>query len=151
MIRSASRIANVEKNSSAAPVPATVQKACEFHGHQTLPQGSNPALGKQWSRDYPDEVSAPSTLPDANLHYQEAFDWRTMDKRRRGFDRAVMVAVPWHARAGGPEETENVCHGMPMVLDNSCRARRDHRIAGACDSCVCFQFRSRCQCNTVAQ
>jgi hypothetical protein len=44
--------------------------------------GSNPALGKQWSRDYPDEVSA-SPPPDANLRYQEALDWRTMDKRRK--------------------------------------------------------------------
>ena len=30
-------------------------------------QGSNPGLGKQWSRDYPIDVPATPTLPDANL------------------------------------------------------------------------------------
>ncbi len=45
--------------------------------------GSNPALDKQWSRDYLDEVSASPTLPDANLRYQDALDWLTMDKRRK--------------------------------------------------------------------
>ena len=34
--------------------------------------GSNPALGKQWSRDYPIDVPATPTLPDANLRFQEA-------------------------------------------------------------------------------
>ena len=36
--------------------------------------GSNPALGKQWSRDYQIDVPATTTLPDANLRYQEALD-----------------------------------------------------------------------------
>ena len=61
--------------------------------------GSNPALGKQWSREHPDEVSAPPTLPDANLRYQEALDCAKRTKGGydlpfcpRSFDRAVMVA-----------------------------------------------------------
>ena len=37
---------------------------------------SNPAMGKQWSRDYPIDVPATPTLPDANLRYKEALDWR---------------------------------------------------------------------------
>ena len=41
--------------------------------------GSNRALGKQSQlsrRDYPIDVSATPTLPDADLRYQEALDWR---------------------------------------------------------------------------
>ena len=34
-----------------------------------------PALGTQWSRDYLIDVPATSTLPNANLRYQEALDW----------------------------------------------------------------------------
>ena len=33
---------------------------------------SNPALGKQWSRDHVIDVPTTPTLPDANLRYQEA-------------------------------------------------------------------------------
>ena len=36
-------------------------------------------LGKQWSRDYP-ASPATSTLPDANLRYQEALGWRKRTK-----------------------------------------------------------------------
>ena len=32
---------------------------------------SNPAFGKQWSHDYPIDVPATPTLPDANLRYQQ--------------------------------------------------------------------------------
>ena len=35
----------------------------------------NPALGKQLSRDYPIDVPATPTLPDAELRYLEALDW----------------------------------------------------------------------------
>ena len=42
--------------------------------------GSNPALGKQWSRYYLIDVPATPTLPDANLCYQEALDWRKWTK-----------------------------------------------------------------------
>ena len=38
--------------------------------------GSNPALGKQWSRDYPIDIPATPTLPYANLRYQDALDRR---------------------------------------------------------------------------
>ena len=34
------------------------------------------AFGKQWSRDYPIDVSATAALPNANLRYQEALDKR---------------------------------------------------------------------------
>ena len=47
--------------------------------------GSNPALGKKWSRDYPVDVPATpaTTLPglDANLRYHEALEWRNGQKQ----------------------------------------------------------------------
>ena len=49
--------------------------------------GSNPALGKKWSRDYPGPMDVPATpantLPglDANLRYHEALEWRNGQKQ----------------------------------------------------------------------
>ena len=62
----------VVKNSRTGPQPP----------HNTCPQllGSNPALGKQWSHDYPIDVPATPTLPNANLRYQEALDWSKWTK-----------------------------------------------------------------------
>ena len=54
--------------------------------------GSNPTLGKQWSRDYPIDIPATPTLPYANLRYQEALDWRKWTKGRP-FVRAVLVEL----------------------------------------------------------
>ena len=61
--------------------------------------GSKPAFGKQWSRDDPIDFPATTTLPDGNLRYQEALDWRKWSNGGcsflllpRSFDRAVMVA-----------------------------------------------------------
>ena len=62
--------------------------------------GSNPALGKQWSHEYPIDVPATPTLPYASLRYQEALDWRNWTTEGcsfgsffcpRSFDRAVMI------------------------------------------------------------
>ena len=66
--------------------------------------GSNTALGKQWSRDYPIDALATPTLLDANLRYQEALDWRKLECPLNGqkedavpsfvrADRAVMLLV----------------------------------------------------------
>ena len=58
--------------------------------------GSNLALGKQRSRDYPVDVSE---TPDANLRYHKALDWRKWKKgaplcqRSPSLDRAVMSRV----------------------------------------------------------
>jgi hypothetical protein len=66
----------------------------------------------QWYclRLVPRETRVP-TLPDAYFHYQDALDWRTMDKRRKldplcrcRFDRAVMVAQ-WYCLRLVPRET----------------------------------------------
>ena len=67
--------------------------------------GSNPALGKQRLRplrDYLIDVFATPTLPDANLRYQEALDWRKWTKGAcsfpqvylRSFDRAGSGSWP---------------------------------------------------------
>ena len=54
------------------------------HGSSAA-MGSNCALGKQWSRDYPIPVTVTPTLPDANLRYQEALQWRKWTKGRCSF------------------------------------------------------------------
>ena len=60
-------------------------------------QGLSPALGKQWSRDYPIDVPATPTLPDSHLRYHEALDWSKWTKGEctflpwsAQFDRAIM-------------------------------------------------------------
>ena len=45
-------------------------------GRPALAGPKGPALGKQWSRDYSIDVPAMPTLPNYNLRYQEALDWR---------------------------------------------------------------------------
>ena len=69
--------------------------------------GSNAALGKQWSRDYPIDVPATPMLPNTNLRYQEALRASTCASGPkedvasffcpRSFDRAVML-LKKHAR-----------------------------------------------------
>ena len=67
-------------------------------GEAPPPLDSSPALRKQWSRDFPADVPAVPTLPDADLRYQAALDWRKWTNGgcsfrlcQRSFDRAVMV------------------------------------------------------------
>ena len=51
----------------------------QWHDLRLETRETNPALGKLWSRDYPIDVPTP-TLPDANLRYPKAFDWRKWTK-----------------------------------------------------------------------
>ena len=51
--------------------------------------GVEPCLGKQWSRDCPINVPA---LPDANLRYQKAIDWRRWTKGGCSF-RAILIEL----------------------------------------------------------
>ena len=57
-------------------------------GFEPLP---GPDLGKQWSRDYPSDVHATHTLPDANFRHQEALKGAcSFHLVTRIFDRAVV-------------------------------------------------------------
>ena len=65
---------------------------------------SNPALGKQWSRDYPIDVPAtPTPLPDANLRYQEALAWRKCTKGGCSF--LLLSAQFWSSSVSSKEVT----------------------------------------------
>ena len=68
-------------------------------------------LHNSGSRDYPIVVPATPTLPDANLRYEGALDWRKWTKGGcsfllcpRSFDQAVMVAQ-WYDLRLEPRET----------------------------------------------
>ena len=61
--------------------------------------GSNAALGKQWSHDYPIDVPAtPSTLPNGNIRHQEALDqrkWTNWSRKGEESDAASFLPVVW--------------------------------------------------------
>ena len=72
-------------------LPSVVSSSSGWHGSSSQSvirsttrdaedPGSNPALGKQWSRDYPIDIPVTLALLDANLRYQEALDWRKWTK-----------------------------------------------------------------------
>ena len=73
------KLGNIWLAHLASFVRAVLIEQSWIHGRSTLGSttrdagepGSNPALGEQWSRDYPIDVPAPQTIPNSNFRYQK--------------------------------------------------------------------------------
>ena len=84
--------------------------------------GSNPALGKQWSRDYPIDVLATPKLTDTN-RYQEApsLDWRKWTKEGCSF---LLLFAQFWSSCHGPSGRAGRPHGTLPLWNAKLYARK---------------------------